>query len=228
MQGKYPLLFLLAIFFTIACNPDHMNSETYTYLALGDSYTIGESVDADQRYPVQLIDSLNKAGLTIDNYNIVAKTGWTTDELLLGIDTAKILKKYDLVTLLIGVNNQYRGRELNNYRNEFLQLLDQAITFAGNDPNRVIVISIPDWGLTPFAKERNVELIAKEIDDFNAVNKEESVKAGAHYVNVTNISRQASKQTELIASDGLHPSGIMYTKWVSEILPIAEKILTKK
>ena len=133
-----------------------------------------------------------------------------------------------MVTLLIGVNNQYRGRELNNYRNEFLQLIDKAITFAGNDPNRVIVISIPDWGVTPFAKERNVELIAKEIDDFNAVNKEESVKAGAHYVNVTNISRQASKQTELIASDGLHPSGIMYTKWVSEILPIAEKILTKK
>jgi len=228
MQSKNKVLILLVIFYTIACNPDDMNSKTYKYLALGDSYTIGESVDVYERYPVQLIDSLNKAGINIDNYKIVAKTGWTTDELLLGIDTAITLEKYDLVTLLIGVNNQYRGRDLNNYREEFTQLLHKAIEFAENDPYKVVVISIPDWGVTPFAKERNIELIAKEIDDFNAVNKEESIKAGVYYVNVTNISRQAAKQPELIAFDGLHPSGIMYSMWVNEIMPFAEKILARK
>lgn len=207
-----------------------MKSKSYNYLALGDSYTIGQSVQTKDRFPIQLADSLKQNNINISDPQIIAKTGWTTDELSEAIDTAKLLDHYDLVTLLIGVNNQYRGRDITNYRKEFIQLLNKSVKFAGNNKNRVIVISIPDWSVTPFAieKQRDTAIISKEIDAFNTVNLEESKKAGVHYVNVTDISRRAKTDSTLLAEDGLHPSAKMYALWAQEIVPKALLILTKE
>lgn len=185
---------------------------TIRYLALGDSYTIGESVDAAERFPNQLADFLKAGGLQTE-VTIIAKTGWTTNELWDGIQASEINPPYDLVSLLIGVNNQYRGYDINEYREQFVFLLNKSIEYAGGDPQRVIVLSIPDWGVTPFARGQGGERIARDIDAFNAVNREESEKAGAQYVNITPISREAEHDTTLIAPDGLHPSGKMYMEW---------------
>ena len=190
------------------------------YLALGDSYTIGESVPAGERFPHQLARELGIATPTI-----VAKTGWTTDELNSAIDAANPRGPFDLVTLLIGVNNQYRGREAEQYRGEFAALLQRAIGFAGGDASRVIVVSIPDWGVTLFAEGRDRAQIAREIDQYNAVNREEAARAGAHYVDITPISR--GTDPALVAEDGLHPSGKQYRAWVDLILPVARTILAR-
>jgi len=201
---------------------------SFTYLALGDSYTIGQGVPAQDRYPVQLRDSIVKSGILSDTLIIIARTGWTTDELSTGIDNTDIAPPYDLVTLLIGVNNQYRGRPLENYREEFVELLNRSIEFAGNDRGRVVVLSIPDWGVTPFADGRDRAKIAQEIDAFNQVNRQESEKAGVAWLDVTEISRLAADRNDLLAPDGLHPSGIMYRMWVDELYPIVRNILTEK
>ena len=185
---------------------------TIRYLALGDSYTIGESVDAAERFPNQLADFLKAGGLQTE-VTIIAKTGWTTNELWDGIQAHEINPPYDLVSLLIGVNNQYRGYDINEYREQFVFLLNKSIEYAGGDPQRVIILSIPDWGVTPFARGQGGERIARDIDAFNAVNREESEKAGVQYVNITPISREAEHDTTLIAPDGLHPSGKMYMEW---------------
>ena len=182
------------------------------FLALGDSYTIGESVTEAERWPNQLAELLKANQLSV-GVTIIAQTGWTTDELDAAIDQTNPEGPYDLVSLLIGVNNQYRGREASDYRTEFRQLLERAIAFAGGEPGRVIVLSIPDWGVTPFAEGRDSEQIAQEIDTFNAINKTEAEVAGVQYVDVTPISRQATFDPELIAGDGLHPSGKMYGAW---------------
>lgn len=200
-------------------------NSTYTYLALGDSYTIGESVFENQRFPVQLVEALKEEDYKIQAATIVAKTGWTTDELKSGINTASLSKSYNLVTLLIGVNNQYRGRDSEEYRITFRELLQTAIGFAQNNAKNVIVLSIPDYGVTPFAENRNTNKIAKEIDTFNQINLEETQQAGARYINITPISREASSDQTLIAHDGLHPSGKMYGLWVQKILPVAKEIL---
>lgn len=194
------------------------------YLALGDSYTIGESVNEAERFPNQLSAMLANEGLSAD-VTIIARTGWTTNELWQGIQSTTIEPPYDLVSLLIGVNNQYRGYDINEYREEFKFLLGKAIEYAGGDVKRVIVFSIPDWGVTPFAAGRDTKKIADEIDAFNQVNLDESQKAGAHYVDVTPVSRQAVDNEALIASDGLHPSGSMYAQWAELALPIALEIL---
>lgn len=194
------------------------------YLALGDSYTIGESVNEAERFPNQLSAMLANEGLPAE-VTIIARTGWTTNELWQGIQSTTIEPPYDLVSLLIGVNNQYRGYDINEYREEFKFLLGKAIEYAGGDVKRVIVFSIPDWGVTPFAAGRDTKKIADEIDAFNQVNLDESQKAGAHYVDVTPVSRQAVDNEALIASDGLHPSGSMYAQWAELALPIALEIL---
>lgn len=194
------------------------------YLALGDSYTIGESVAEAERFPNQLAGMLANEGATVD-VKIIARTGWTTDELWEGIQKETLSPPYDMVSLLIGVNNQYRGRDIEDYREGFVFLLDKAIEFAGGDPKRVIVFSIPDWGVTPFAAGRDAAQIASEIDAFNQVNFEETQNAGAHYVDVTPVSRQAKDDPTLIAADGLHPSGKMYAEWAKSALPIALEIL---
>jgi lysophospholipase L1-like esterase len=198
------------------------------YLALGDSYTIGESVDIAQRYPVQITDSLGKRGYHTESPRIIAVTGWTTSDLKAGIKAANPQGPYDLVSLLIGVNNQYRGQDINIYRKEFGELLDQSILFAGNDTGRVIVLSIPDWGVTPFASGRDREKIAREIDQYNAINKEITLSKGIVWIDVTGISRLAVNDPALIASDGLHPSGKMYTEWVKLALPEILKMLKEE
>ena len=191
---------------------------TQRFLALGDSYTIGESVAPDERFPHQLAREL-----AIAEPQIIAKTGWTTDELDAAIDAADPRGPFDLVTLLIGVNNQYRGRDSEQYRGEFAALLQRAIGFAGGDPSRVIVVSIPDWGVTPFAEGRDRAQIAREIDRYNALNRGEAARAGARYVDITAISR--GTDPALVAGDGLHPSGMQYREWVRAILPEARAIL---
>ncbi len=205
------------------------------YLALGDSYTIGESVDESERWSNQLaaliksspqftksIGGTDGGGV---NVSIIARTGWTTQELWEGIQTRKLEPPYNLVSLLIGVNNQYRGYDINEYREQFIFLLNKSIEYSGGDANRVFVLSIPDWGVTPFAQGRDIEQIAKDIDAFNAVNKEETEKAGAHYIDITPISRDAVNDSTLIASDGLHPSGKMYAEWARLASPVVLKIL---
>lgn len=190
-------------------------------LALGDSYTIGESVPADERWPVQLAAMMRARGLTVATPAIVAKTGWTTDELSAGIDAARPTGPYDLVTLLIGVNNQYRGRGADEYRTQFRALLARAIGYAGGRASRVIVVAIPDWGVTPFAEGRDRAKIGAEIDAFNAIGRDEATRAGANYADVAAVSRRARGEPGLVAHDGLHPSGAMYTEWARIVLPMA-------
>ena len=194
------------------------------YLALGDSYTIGESVAEHERWPNQLAGLLRTNDISTE-VTLIARTGWTTDELWQGIQAREINPPYDLVSLLIGVNNQYRGLEIDEYREEFIFLLNKAIEYAGGDAKRVIVLSIPDWGVTPFAKSRDSKEIATEINLFNSVNREESEKAGVYYVNITPSSREAVTDSALIATDGLHPSGKMYAEWAGLAYPEVLKIL---
>ena len=197
------------------------------FLALGDSYTIGESVEPAGRWPVQLAALLRAQGVNVGEPTIIATTGWTTDELSAGIDRANPQGTYELVSLLIGVNNQYRGRGLDEYRHQFVALLNRAIAFANGKPSRVLVLSIPDWGVTPFASGRDPVAIAAEIDAFNAINREEAERLGAHYVDATPFSRLAANDPSLIASDGLHPSGKMYAKWARLALPAARDALVR-
>ena len=193
------------------------------YLALGDSYTIGEAVAVEQSFPAQLAARLREQGIALDEPLIIARTGWTTDELDAAIAQSKPCGPYDLVTLLIGVNNQYRGRSAEAYRPEFVRLLQQAVAFAGGEPRRVIVVSIPDWGVTPFGRGRTG--VDAEIDAFNRVNREQAERAGVWYVDITPASRMARTAPELTAEDGLHPSGAMYAQWVELILPAARQIV---
>ena len=188
------------------------------YLALGDSYTIGESVAENERWPNQLAAMLSAQNLKAE-VTIIARTGWTTAELWQGIQANPPQGTYDLVSLLIGVNNQYRGYSVDEYREEFRFLLNKSIEYAGGDANRVIVLSIPDWSVTPFAIGRRVDLISNEIDLYNAINREETESAGAHYVDITPISRDALEDKSLLAFDGLHPSAQMYKLWVEAALP---------
>lgn len=197
-----------------------MNVKEYTYLALGDSYTIGESVPANENFPNQTTALLRKKGYNFLSPEIIAKTGWTTDELQAAIDSRHPKNNYNLVTLLIGVNNQYRGRVISEYEKEFESLLKQAIEFAGNDNNHVIVLSIPDWGATPFAKGKDHLQIAKEIDKFNALNKKISLRYNVHYIDITSWAREATSNLSLIAADGLHPSGKEYKRWSEKITEI--------
>lgn len=198
------------------------------YLALGDSYTIGASVDPALRYPVQIANSLAERGYLIKAPEIIAVSGWTTSDLKAGMKAANPQGPYDLVSLLIGVNNQYRGMDINIYRTEFEELIDQSIFFAGNDTGRVIVFSIPDWGVTPFASGRDREEIAREIDQYNAINKEITLSKGIVWIDVTGISRLAGTDETLIAGDGLHPSGKMYTEWAMLSVPVIVEMLEKE
>lgn len=197
------------------------------FLALGDSYTIGESVSEAERWPVLLVEALNGRGDSFDPPEIIARTGWTISELSSGIDAAEFRPPYDLVSLMVGVNNQYRGYDQGGYRQEFTALLTRAVGFAGGDPRRVLVVSIPDWGATPYAGRFDRERVSKEIDAFNAINRQEADRLGAHYVDVTLLSRRAANDPGLIADDGLHPSSKMYSAWVAVILPVALDALGK-
>jgi lysophospholipase L1-like esterase len=197
------------------------------YLALGDSYTIGEGVAAGERWPEQLAALLRAQGMAVDAPEIVARTGWTTEELMAGIDRAAPAGRFDLVSLLIGVNDQYRGMDAGEYRASFGALLERAVAFAGGEAQRVLVLSVPDWGGTPYAQGRDRARIAAEIDRFNAVNRQESTARGARYVDVTQASRAAppAGAGPRLAPDGLHPSGEMYAVWARLVLPQARLAL---
>jgi lysophospholipase L1-like esterase len=188
------------------------------FLALGDSYTIGEAIAENERWPVQLAARLAGRGVTLAAPELVARTGWTTDELAAGIERARPSGPYALVTLLIGVNDQFRGRDPGEYRSRFASLLAQAIGFAGGEPERVLVLSIPDWGVTPYAAGRDRAAIAGAIDRFNAINRDETRRAGARYVDVTPISREAGRDATLLAPDGLHASRRMYARWAEQAM----------
>lgn len=195
-------------------------------LALGDSYTIGESVQESERFPNQAIAMLRSKGLDFSYPStVVATTGWTTQNLLDGIAASDVAKKapYDVVTLLIGVNNQYQGRDLDEYRTQFTECLDKAILFSGNKKEHVFVVSIPDWGVTPFAEGRDRAQIATAIDQFNAINKQITESRGIAYIDITPISRRSD--ASLVAGDGLHPSGKQYTLWEEALIPV---ILSRK
>ncbi|GAA0709356.1 SGNH/GDSL hydrolase family protein [Dyella marensis] len=195
-----------------------------SYLALGDSYTIGEGVPAEGRWPMRLAAALRAQGVALADPTILATTGWTTDELSAAMDAAAFAPPYDLASLLIGVNNQYRGRSADAYRGEFRRLLERAIALAGGRPGRVLVLSIPDWGVTPFARDsgRDTARIAAELDAFNAVAAAETRSMGAAFVDIAPISRDFPA---LLADDGLHPSAAQYALWAEAALPAARALL---
>ena len=222
------LAVLLAILITVSACTGQESPEAATparFLALGDSYTIGESVPTAERWPVQLAGLLRERGRPVDPPQIIARTGWTTSDLESALDQAELTPPYDLVTLLIGVNDQYRGWSADRTRDGFASLLDRAIDLTGGDPQRVIVLSIPDYSVTPFGQQRDPQAIRSEIDRFNEINLALTQEAGARYVDVTPASREAGGDPSLLAPDGLHPSGKMYAQWAQSTLPAALAVL---
>ena len=203
--------------------PPNNNLPPRKFLALGDSYTIGQNVEEKDRWSVQLIDLL-KNDFYFTKHTIIARTGWTTEELIEAINTQKITEQYDMVSLLIGVNNQYRGQSLEKYQTEFRALLNTSIIFARNQPKRVFVLSIPDWGMSPFGKNMNPKQIGKEIDAFNEVAKIECQKLGITFIDITEISRK-NTNNDYFASDQLHYSGKMHLLWAKEAIGAAKNIL---
>lgn len=198
------------------------------FLALGDSYSIGEGVAEDGRWPMQLADALRREGIAIRDPRIIATTGWTTSELSAAMDDAEPLgNDWNLVTLLIGVNNQYRGELLDDYRREFSALLDRAIACAGGRPSRVLVVSIPDWGVTPFAVKdgHDPDRIARELDAFNSAAHAMCHNRGVAFIDITTTSRRHGGESDMLAADGLHPSAVMYGLWTGAILPPARNCL---
>lgn len=189
----------------------------HSYLALGDSYTIGEQVRIFESFPYQTVQLLRAKGFSFSAPEIIAVTGFTTDELNILIDETKLQPQYDFVSLLIGVNNQYRGRSIDNFKQEFEGLLQMAIKLSGIRPQHVFVLSIPDWGVTPFAKDRDRKKIADEIDAFNKVCKTVSQKYKATFIDITTSQRQDGAKDAFLATDQLHPSGREYAKWAARL-----------
>lgn len=206
-------------------NPEAMDTGKITYLALGDSYTIGESVAATDRFPAQLVKMLQRENINVQSPDIVAVTGWTTANLLNALQNEQLNHNYTFVTLLIGVNNQYQGRSLDEYRTQFSRLLDSAVHFAGNKKNHVFVLSIPDYSVTPFASGSDQQQIAAEIDEFNAANKLIADNYGVQYLDITGISREARTDPGLVATDGLHPSAEQYMRWDQLLAPMVLGVL---
>jgi lysophospholipase L1-like esterase len=212
---------------SVAASAQLRIKENVKFLALGDSYTIGESVPEKERWPMQLKDSLLMKGVTCDVPKIIATTGWRTDQLKAAIKEAGLSKDYTLVSLLIGVNNQYQGKTPESYKPEFEELLKTAIELAGGNKLQVFVVSIPDYGYTPFGKAKQAA-ITKDIDVYNAVNRAVTEKMGITYIPITDISRKGFEQPDLVASDGLHPSGKMYALWVKRILELSKFTIAEK
>jgi Lysophospholipase L1 and related esterases len=200
--------------------PSH--DSTMSFLALGDSYTIGQSVASSENFPNQTVNILRVHHLTVSDPDIIATTGWTTSDLLSAISAAPH-RTYSYVTLLIGVNNQYQGRSIEEYKNEFMSLLESAISYAGNTKKHVYVLSIPDYSVTPFARKLDTSKIANEIDLYNAINKKIALQLGVNYLDITPISRESENDPLLMAADGLHPSGIQYKKWAFRLAQMIMK-----
>lgn len=235
MKRQLYLFIILFLSFFGCSNDDEIvqNIPTPTvrnvkYLALGDSYTIGQSVCTTCRFPEQLKDSLKNYLPSTDDISVkvVAQTGWTTTNLKNAIANENLIAEYDLVTLLIGVNNQYQNRPFSLYETEFPELLQTAIALAKGDKNRVIVVSIPDYAFTPFGQgSSNPENISNQIDNYNLFAKNHAESLGVEFVNITDITREGLNDPELVASDNLHPSKLAYSRFVERLLPIARNIL---
>ena len=201
-----------------------------TYLALGDSYTIGEGVAPGERWPVLMTLALRGEGVPLEFPRTLATTGWTTDELATAMDAATPpLGRYDFVSLLIGVNNQYRGRSTADYRGEFHELLRRAVALAGGRADRVLVLSIPDWGVTPFARAQGHDpaTVAAELDAYNAVAAELCAAHGVAFVDITPASRARGAEPGMLVDDGLHPSAAMYALWATQAAPVARRLLAQ-
>jgi lysophospholipase L1-like esterase len=195
----------------------------YSYLALGDSYTIGEQVNLAESFPYQTVQLLRKAGHYFYAPEIIAKTGWTADELKIAIDNSVLLANYDFVSLLVGVNNQYRGRSVEEFRVHFRVVLELAIERAGGIAKNVAVLSIPDWGVTPFALEKEPEKISQEIDMYNFICQAEAEHYQTHFIDITTAQRQDANVTDFLAADKLHPSGKEYAKWAEQLATVISK-----
>jgi len=191
------------------------------FLALGDSYTIGEGVADAERWPDQLVARLRDNGIVVTDLHIIARTAWTTDELSDAIDAEKPKGPFDLVTLMIGVNDQYRSRPVREYESEFQRLLKRAVGFSGNRATKTLALSIPDWGATPFSEGRDRALIGGEIAAYNACGETLATKAGVTWIDVTEASRAMQTDPDLVAVDGLHPTAAMYARWVDIMVPYA-------
>jgi len=209
---------------TVVFEEEFVGINTSKFLALGDSYTIGASVTVDERWPVQFLNELKLYTSAIDTLQIIATSGWRVDQLKYGMDNSNLEPPYGLVSLLIGVNNQYQGQNANDFRPEFIEILEKSLKLVNNRKERFFVISIPDWGASPYGLVFDRAKVSKEIDEFNSVVKEESEKRGLRYFDITAISRRALIDRTLIASDGLHPSGEMYKLWVDKMIPEISKI----
>lgn len=221
LQNKLTGLLLLALLAFLSCSSAVTEvPHKFSFLSLGDSYTIGESVPERDRWSVQLAGLLRANNIDVADPDIIARTGWTTDELQAAIRTSGNRNQYDYVSLLIGVNNQYRGQSTETYRTEFRELLQTAVNYAQGKSNSVFVLSIPDWGRSPFAKERDKEKISREIDRFNGVAQEECKKAGIVFIDITPISRAAEGDPSQFANDGLHYSGKHMKQWAEKALPV--------
>ncbi|MEP6713846.1 MAG: SGNH/GDSL hydrolase family protein [Ferruginibacter sp.] len=236
MRSSFSLILILLIF-TLLCSckkavqADTTNTNmppnpaAKKYLALGDSYTIGQSVPTADRFPDQANLLLSAQGVAVNTLDIIAVTGWTTANLINAINSNPPTNDYDFVTLLIGVNNQFQGRSIDEYKNEFTILLNRAIQYAGNRKSRVFVLSIPDYSVTPFAQGYDTAKIAREIDAFNLANKNITTQLGVTYIDITPISREAAKDPALVATDGLHPSGKQYKRWADLLAPLVKTSL---
>lgn len=202
-----------------------VSGSSKTYLALGDSYTVGASVDTSQRFPVQTREWLFSNGIKMNTPQIIATSGWTTANLESAINYQNPIGPYDVVSLLIGVNDQYQGHNSNGYKDRFTTLLRKAIQLTGDKPSHVFVLSIPDYSVTPFAQFRDIATIRKEIDEFNLINKEVTLQYNCVYLDITPSTREASNDPSLIAGDGLHPSGKEYKKWAERLGPLMKAVL---
>ena len=195
------------------------NQEIITYLALGDSYTVGESVSHEDSFPAQLSTQIEENKNLLVNTTVIAQTGWRTDQLISAVG-GRESADYNLVTLLIGVNNQFQSRPFSQYETEFTELLNKAINLAGNDANKVIILSIPDYYYTPYGQSNGDELISLQLDEYNNLAKSIAKEKGVTFLDITDITRKGLDEPELVADDGLHPSGLAYEKFVERLYPL--------
>ena len=212
IASQYILAFLL--FWSVDTFPQQVS---LSFLALGDSYTVGTSELPINSWPLQFAQLMDKKGVPLKPPTVLAGAGWTTDDLLSEINTSNLKTEYDLVSLLIGVNNQYRGLDINQFKDQFIELLDKSVKLAGNNTSRVFVLSIPDWGVTPFARFKDKDKIRRELTAYNAIIEAETDKRGILFIEITKSSQQALWNKSLIASDSLHPSARMYKDWAKKI-----------